>query len=217
MDHTTRFLTIALATLGLSTPALAAVSDPAGDFLPSFTGPANGDLDVLSINARIRGPNLFLSATHAADIGTTVGAFYVWGIDRGQGTARFVAATPSVGAGVLFDSVLVLRPNGTGAFNDLMNAANSFTFTSGVVTVDGATITGMLPIASIPSTGFSIANYGFNLWPRSPGAGTAFISDFAPDATTIKAPIPEPAAWMLMIAGFGLVGGMVRRTRPSPA
>ncbi len=196
---------------GLAAPAVAAVSDPAGDFLPTYVGPQGGDLDVLSINVRLQGPSLVLSATHAANIGTTAGAFYVWGIDRGLGTARFVAGSPSVGAGVLFDSVLILRPNGTGNFVDLLNAANNFALAVGAISIDGATIVGTVPIASIPSTGFSVADYGFNLWPRAPGAGNSFISDFAPDASTVKGVVPEPATWALMIAGFGLVGGALRR------
>jgi hypothetical protein len=197
---------------GLASPAIASISDPAGDFLPTYVGPQGGDLDVLSIDVRLNGPNLVLSARLAANIGTTAGALYVWGIDRGQGTARFVGGSPSVGAGVLFDSVLVLLPNGTGNFVDLLNGANSFGLAVGAVSIDGPTIVGTVPIASIPSTGFSVANYGFNLWPRVPGAGNAFISDFAPDASTVRAVVPEPAAWALMIVGFGLVGSALRHT-----
>lgn len=40
----------------------------------------------------------------------------------------------------------------------------------------------------------------------------AYTAIFAPD-TVILQPIPEPAAWALMIAGFGLVGASLRRAR----
>ncbi len=39
------------------------------------------------------------------------------------------------------------------------------------------------------------------------------ISDFAPDAATFRAIVPEPATWAMMLAGFGLVGVAMRRRR----
>ena len=35
------------------------------------------------------------------------------------------------------------------------------------------------------------------------------------DNISISGAVPEPAAWALMILGFGLVGGALRRARPS--
>jgi hypothetical protein len=208
------------ALLAPIAPVVEQTSDPAGDFLPTYVGPQADDLDVLSIDAVIHGSKLTLSATLAGAVGTTAGAVYVWGIDRGQGTALFVGGTPSIGAGVLFDSVLVLRADGTGLFNDFLNAANSFSFgaSSGIVSVSGNSIVGTVALASIPSTGFATIDYGYNLWPRAPGAGATFVSDFAPDASTIKASvIPEPASWALMIAGFGIVGGALRNRKAAAA
>lgn len=64
--------------------------------------------------------------------------------------------------------------------------------------------------------------------PASTGLQTYFF-DFEPAAryvfsyqllldnlvfeTDLSAPLPEPSAWILMIAGFGLVGGLARRRR----
>jgi hypothetical protein len=192
-----------------SSAAMATTTDPLGDFLPTYTGPQGGDLDVLSIGVRRSAATFTFSSTQAADVGTTAGGFYVWGINRGQGTARFGA----LASGVLFDAVLLLRPNGTGNFNDLLNAANSFALPAGAVTISGATITGVVSIASIPSTGFAAADYKFNLWPRGPGAGNAAISDFAPNNSSVASFVPEPASWAMLIAGFGLTGAMLRRRR----
>ncbi|GAA0752057.1 hypothetical protein CA233_22130 [Sphingomonas sp. ABOLD] len=66
-------LSCALLVAGsTSAPALAqATSDPTGDFIPSFTGPKNGDLDLTRIEATFDGAKFRLDATTAAAIGTT--------------------------------------------------------------------------------------------------------------------------------------------------
>jgi hypothetical protein len=45
------------------------------------------------------------------------------------------------------------------------------------------------------------------------GNGTPSILSFDPAVSTFSAPVPEPAGWALMIAGFGGVGTMLRRKR----
>jgi hypothetical protein len=35
----------------------------------------------------------------------------------------------------------------------------------------------------------------------------------SPETVTITSFVPEPAAWAMMIAGFGLVGGMLRHKK----
>lgn len=212
------FSAMAMLILAQAVPqqALAVVvGDSTGDFLPTYTGAQGGDLDVVSIDVTRNGSSIFLQASLAAAVGSTAGALYVWGIDRGQGTARFVAGTPSVGAGVLFDSVVVLRPDGTGAFVDLLNAANNFALAPGAVVIDGASITGTLAISAVPSTGFAVADFGYNLWPRLGSiAGNAGISDFAPDASVVTASfVPEPGSWALLLAGFAGTGIALRRRR----
>jgi hypothetical protein len=77
----------------------------------------------------------------------------------------------------------------------------------------------VIPLADLPSNGFTAAQYRYNLWPRD-GLNTADngqIADFAPDASSFTASVPEPAAWALMIAGFGLVGAALRRRLPTRA
>ena len=193
-----------LATAATATPTV----DPTGDFLATYTGPAAGDLDVTSIEVLRTGANFDLYSTFAAPVGTTTGAFYVWGIDRGAGTARFGA----LATGVLFDSVLVIRPGGTSTFTDLLNAANNFTLAPGAVTAAGNGLRVTVAAASLPSTGALVGTYTFNLWPRATGpAGTAAISDFAPNNSNVLASVPEPASWAMLLVGFGGVGIALRR------
>jgi hypothetical protein len=200
--------TITLATALVATLLLqggvmaASISDPVGDFLPTYTGPQGADLDVVSSEVTLNGNQLFFSATLAGQVGTTTGASYVFGLNRGQGTARFGAAIPST-ANILFDSVVILRPDGTGQFNDQLNSANN-TALSGI-SVSGNQISATFNASLFPSTGFALADYTWNLWPRvSSVTGTAGISDFAPDASNASVAVPEPASMsgLLAVAGF---------------
>jgi hypothetical protein len=93
----------AMLTCAAPVHAAGALVDPFGDFLPTYTaGPANGDLDVIAAAGFFDGvqQTLSFSAILADKVGTTPGALYVWGIDRGAGTQRFLAGSPSIGAGV---------------------------------------------------------------------------------------------------------------------
>jgi len=120
-----------LATLLSASPgtARAAIVDPAGDFLPSYTGPQDPGLDVISAGVTLDAGQFVLTATMAGPIAplalSVPGALFVWGVDRGAGTQRFLAGSPSIGAGVSFDAVLVLRLTGTSTFNDLITGARA--------------------------------------------------------------------------------------------
>jgi hypothetical protein len=195
------------ASPGLS-HALDGITDPAGDFLATFAGSsASTDLDVLSATVTYNPTaDIFtLSSTMAGPVGLTPGGFYVWGVNRGTGTAGF-AANGLIG--VLFDTVVLLRPNGTGT-------AAGTALPAGAISVVGNTISASFSGALLPSTGFAKANYTFNLWPRD-GAFTGFaaISDFAPNNANFTAtPVPEPARMGLMALGLGLLAWRVRAAR----
>lgn len=181
--------------------ARAGIIDPTGDFLSTYGGRHNGDLDVVAADVRYDGTNFYLHAVLNGAVGTSNGAIYVWGFNRGAGTAGFT----SIGiTGVLFDRVIVLNNNDTST-------------TAGVtVTHSGNEIFAVVPV-SLPvmaSTGFLPENYTWNLWPRDPlfASGNAAISDFAPDNSNAPVtPTPEPGT--LTLAGIGVLGlvGFARR------
>src|SRR5947209_4757069 len=84
-------------------PLSAAVIDPAGDILATYTGPSSAALDALAASV-VYDPTastFTFSATLAGSPASApAGALYVFGLNRGAGTQRFVAGTPSIGAGI---------------------------------------------------------------------------------------------------------------------
>jgi hypothetical protein len=202
------------------------VVDPAGDILPTFdphgahTTDNFADLDVVSASATYNSIDVVLTATMAGQIGSTDTGFYVWGVDTGTGVPFFQnlhnsdpSHQPDVGQGVIFDTFIVLHTDGTGAVN-YFSGEPSEGLGAGAITIDGNTIRAVVPRSLLESTGFGIGQYGFDIWPRANGFNNGDVADFAPDHQNFSASAtPEPAAWALMIAGFGLAGAALRRRR----
>jgi len=203
----------------LATPLLAhafsGITDTEGDFLDTFAGSAaSTDLDVISATVLYdAGADLFrLTATMSGDIGLTPSGFYVWGVNRGAGTAGFEAQGID---GVRFDRVVILRPDGSGTVAGVGDLA------PGSVSIHGATISGIVSGAMLESTGFAALDYTWNLWPRDGAfSGFAAISDFAPDNanfTSTPGPVPEPGTYAMMALGLAGVGMWSRRRRGAGA
>lgn len=211
-------LIAAAATAALPAIPAHAVADPAGDFLGTYAGPQNGDLDIIDVGAVFDGSGYALTATLGGAPFTTSNSLLAWGINRGGGTARFqvMGAPPAVGPTVLFDSLLVLFGDGTGR-TVVFNPSGPPTITpvpGGLIS--GNTITGYAPLGLLTSTGFAPADYTFTLWTRrriNPAIDTdnTEIADFGPTITAHA--VPEPTTWALLICGFGAVGGAMRQKR----
>lgn len=198
----------------VSTPVIAStVSDPVGDFIPSFTGTASPDLDLTSFSVTLDSSSTMVSlgAVLAGDIDPSLAGFYVIGVNTGSGTIHPFAAIGE--PNVTFNQVIVVQKNGTATLG-----ANALT-----TLLSGNQFIVSVPVSLLPSTGATAANYGFNIWPRfgSTVTGNAQISDFAPDNRLLSAngllPVPEPATWLMMLLGFGLLGGVMRFRRASGA
>jgi hypothetical protein len=201
---------VALLPMIASSPAAAVsatVSDPVGDILPSFVGTGSPDLDVTSFSVTLdaSATTFSLGAVLAGDIDPALAGFYVIGVDTGAG-----AIAPFGGIGepnVRFDQVVVVRKNGTA-----MLGANSL-----FALVSGNQFIVNVPVSLLPSTGATPANYGFNIWPRegSTVTGNSQITDFAPNNALLSTQglLPEPASWLTMLLGFGLIGGAMRFRR----
>jgi hypothetical protein len=199
-------LTLVSAMPGSAT----AVSDPPNDFLSTFSGPHNGDLDVVAANVTLNGSNLDFSATLNGAVGQTPGAVYVFGINRGEGTPKF----GNIGeGGVIFDSTFVIKGAGGATVNDLINKTST-AITD--VTLSGLTISGVVPVSDLPSEGFSPNDYEFNLWPEAgaANAGNTEISDFAPNnAVAPVSTAPEPTTMSLFGMTAASAFALLRRRK----
>ena len=187
----------------------ATVSDATGDFIPTYTGPHQADLDVTSFSVTYNSAlqTFLLQSTMAGTIDPTLGGFYAIGVNTGTGPSNFAAIGFD---GVRFNQVIAVRKDGTANIG-----ANALA--PGSVTIGGNALSVLVPLSLLPTTGFDAAHYAFNIWPRSGTVGgTAVISDFAPENATLAA-APEPATWATMVVGFGLCGAALRSSRRTRA
>jgi hypothetical protein len=180
----------------------SSVVDPTGDFLPTFVGTHDADLDVTSFGVSYNPvlSSFLLTATLAGPIDTSKAGLYVIGINTGTGPAAPFGALGE--PNVRFNQVIVLQKTGSAVLSGnaltALMSGNSFSLT--------------VPLAFLPSTGFTPERYGFNLWPRNGLGNNNQISDFSPQNATL-ASAPEPTTWAMLVAGFGLLGGALRRRR----
>ncbi len=202
---------LAAAALVSAAPAAAQrADDAAGDFLPTYTGPRNADVDITQVDFTWNGSDTFqLFSRSAGAVGQTPGALFVWGVDRGQGSAGFPALAP----GVLFDAVVIVNPLGASTVRDLVSGAVS-TLPVGAVRFLGAELTVDVAAALLPSRGLAPGAYTANLWPRVGTGNNAQISDFAPNnSNVLVTTTPEPGAALLVAPALALAAAAARRRR----
>ena len=209
------------ALLATAASASAAVVDPAGDLLATYTGPVSGDIDITSGDVAFDGTSFLFTATVAGNIDATPGQLYAWGINRGAGTARIdLLRDPDIAPNILFDAVLVMLPNGflSVVTIPVAGAPTATNFVGGT-TIVGDTLSASVPLSLLFSTGFAPEDYTFGFWSRMRADPTVDgtnneIADFLQGSGALNArAVPEPATWLTMLLGFGLVGGIMRSSK----
>lgn len=191
---------VAMSALYFGAAQARTISDPVNDFLPTYTGVHDADLDVTSFTVDYNaGTQMFtLAATFAGPINPAEGGAYVIGADTGTGLLHPFAALGE--PNVVFNQVIAVKQTGVATIAGNPNLT---------ATITGDMFSVLVPLADLPSTGFAPMDYGFNLWPEDLNKS---ISDFAPQNATLSA-VPEPSAWAMMAAGVAMVGFAMRRSR----
>jgi hypothetical protein len=179
------------------------VTDAAGDFLATYTGPKNPDMDVLSAEVILDVVNSTLTfhGTMSGAVGTTPApAVYFFGVNRGAGTAGV-----SLDTNIKFDTTVQFRPDGSVQVNDRKTGVNTM-LPSGSMIISGNSISSVaLPLSLFPSNGFIPENYTWNFWPRYGTGNNNQVADFVmTGGSSLVTVVPEPLTFLLM--GLGVFG-----------
>jgi hypothetical protein len=112
-----------------------------------------------------------------------VGGLYLIGMDRGQGTARFLGGTPLIGPNVKWDLVVRINPNGTGLVNNQIAGVITPLDTADI-RIDGDEFRANVPLNMLlPAATKPPEEWTYNLWPRNGVVigQNQHVSDLAPD------------------------------------
>ncbi len=188
------------------------VQDNTNDFLTTFTGGTPADLDLTGFSVAFDGTNFRFGVTVAGDTTspTAESNQYVIGIDFGNGTAPPSPFSNIGEGGITFNKAIGVNEGATSVtVNTHIEAVN---FTS-----NGFSL--VVPLADLGApAGINADQFGFSVWSKNNGLAPDAVlganvrnADFAPDHQI--AAVPEPAAWALMILGFGFAGASLRARR----
>ncbi len=213
---------LVLILAGLAGPARAVlIFDPVGDILPTYTGTVLPGMDVTAHEVLLAGDRMIFFGRMAGPIAPTqaIGGLYLFGVDRGQGTPRFLgpASPPTIGPNVLWDLIVRINPDGTGYVNNPLIGVLT-PLDSADIRISGNEFTANVPLALLlPAATRPPQEWTYNLWPRNGIVigQNVHVSDLAPDDgnSPVQA-VPEPGSLTLCgIGAVGLLGYGWRRSR----
>lgn len=189
-------IALLLAGAGIAAPASAAIHIFSSPLSPEASGATGTGLVTVTFDTDA--DTLGITASWSGLSGTTsVAHIHCCTMFPGTGTAG-VVVTPGTLPGF---------PVGTSAGSYAINLslADPNTYTGAFLTANGGTPAGA---EAALLAGIQQGRAYFNIHSTSFPAG---------EIRGFLAPVPEPATWAMMIAGFGLVGGLMRARRRAVA
>ncbi len=158
------------------------------EFYSHYTGPRFPYLDPTGLRAIVinQGQSLYLQGNVAGPIIPSINQggvlpTYVFGINRGGAT--YPGPFPGKG-NITFDAIVVISatPNGfVGSVTDT-NDGMKTVLPPGTFQIRGNSVSAIVPLSALPSTGVAPTDYQVNFWPRSvpPPSPASVIGGFAP-------------------------------------
>jgi hypothetical protein len=216
------------ATFGATAGHADTIANPVNNYaFPALSGALVGGQQTQRIGQTFTSPitgsltNFEFTLT-SSSLQALMGSVYAWDVAaiRPVSQALWTSGTVANPSGLLdFNPTGVTLTAGTTyvAFLDTFGLANN----SGVANVASCLALGTCNSNAIPNLGTLVygnvypdQNTGqFNNDPANISYSNAFnvVYDATFSATIQAAAVPEPASWAMMISGFGLIGGTLRR------
>jgi hypothetical protein len=187
----------------------AAFSDPVGDILPTYTGAQLPGMDVVAHEVVLLGDRVVFSGQMAGPIAPTqtIGALYLFGVDRGLGTPRFLDppnSPPVIGPNVVWDLVVRINPNGTGQVNNIIAGRLVTPLSTADISIIGNEFTASVPLSVLlPAATRPPEEWTYNLWPRNGIGLNVQVSDLAPDDGNSPFQVIAPARVASVVVNDG--------------
>jgi PEP-CTERM motif len=151
----------------------------------------------------------------------TAGAAYFWSTGYGDLSDVIWGAQ----GGTLEIAFTLLAPNKQIVFNSVDYATYGGLAVQTQLALFSSANAGNLYLPLIPSSALTAQGAGHATWAPNLSSANGFILHFGSDAfnaaidnltftisnVNVSSPVPEPATWLSMILGFGLVGAAARR------
>lgn len=203
---------LAFAAVLLATPAAAAVTQV---FAP---GDLPGTLTVEDFEDGVYVPGFSVTASGGVIEQASAGGYASGGTPSGS----FGISSSQVMSSLIFDFSGPVRAGGLWFGNDDTCCASTTTGLLQIYSASGLEGTVSL-VANMNdfadqflgfSTDFDVTQIVFNFDPGSTDL-FRYVDDltFGPGGAVVGGGVPEPATWALLIGGFGMAGGMLRRRR----
>ncbi len=201
----------------IATPGSTTAGSVAAKF--TFLDPALWSLGALDASYT------FDAVATPGSVAQTAGGFAYQPIVSGSFSFRYTGAAPLVVAGKTFGSganLLSARFSGgtiAGQIGATSGSANASSSVAGeTIAYSSDFIDFTHTVSQDLSISLSSITRGLSASPYQAlrSFATTTTGSFSTDPAPILSPAPEPAAWVLLAAGFGLVGGAQRSARPAP-